>query len=197
MNHTPAQLLSDPQRRTGTLHSLKLVQLLAELFGERSSTLRIILMDIVDVVGFAQAVPVQAQFLPPGHYDRMDLEGINEPYVPRRAINFEDLLASTQADARTLSYQSSRQFHRTQTQELRDVTDVFRAAIPAGTSATEATAKLRKAGADCAKPKATQHVCHYYLPDNPDDPTYSNSARWQVYFEVGNGKVTNVAVIWR
>lgn len=141
-----------------------------------------------------QAIPALAQFYPPDQYDGADEEGLNEPYEPPRGLNFAELIASIPAKARPRSAALLRRPQRTLAQQRADATDVLRAAIPAGMPVDDATAKLRKAGADCGPAQGASLDCHFLQPRRPNDLAYSKIVRWDIVLGLNKDKVAALTV---
>jgi len=143
------------------------------------------------------AVPAQGQFLPPGGYDRLENEGINEPWTPPRELNFAELRSSTPSSVPDHDHDPEQQHDSVLAQQRDHSVAILRAAVPAGMSAIVATAKLRKAGAACARPSSIKIICHYALPAPADEGTDRDDVLWQIALDVANGHITDLALTWQ
>ena len=111
-----------------------------------------------------------------------------------RGLHFSSLEFAIPRDPLLWSADPGWEAHHTPAPMLEPALDALRAAVPAGTSAREATRLLDQAGARCSAPGDGELVCHYRDVQTPYGGTYWDDVVWQVKVSLNGGRVDELAV---
>ena len=111
-----------------------------------------------------------------------------------RGLHFSALEFAIPRDPLLWSADPGWQAHHTPALMLAPAVDALRMAIPVGTSADDAAALLRRAGARCSAPGGGELVCRYRDVQTPYGGEYWDNVVWQVKVSLVDGRVDELAV---
>ena len=109
-------------------------------------------------------------------------------------LRFADLEFSMPTDPLLWSSDPGWEAHHTPASLLTSATDTLRSAIPTGTRADDAEARLSKAGGRCTAVSAGTIECRCRDVETPYGGDYWDQVNWKVMMSVADGRVNDLSV---